>query len=134
MAGADVSMELFGLSEFTAKLGQLRGQARDIAADEMHQGGKAILAASQNLVPVETETLKRSGFVDRPETHGDWIALEVGYGGDASGAGDYAVIQHEDLTLRHPRGGQAKFLEQPALEMFPAIERRIARRLGGELR
>jgi hypothetical protein len=26
----------------------------------------------------------------------------------------YALYVHEDLTMNHPRGGQAKFLEQPA--------------------
>ena len=25
----------------------------------------------------------------------------------------YAAYQHEELTLRHPRGGQAKYLEEP---------------------
>lgn len=29
----------------------------------------------------------------------------------------YAVKQHEDLTLNHPNGGEAKFLERPVREM-----------------
>ena len=33
----------------------------------------------------------------------------------------YAVYQHEILWYNHPRGGQAKFLEQPANEMRPVL-------------
>lgn len=33
----------------------------------------------------------------------------------------YAVYQHEILWYNHPRGGQAKFLEQPANEMRPVM-------------
>lgn len=39
----------------------------------------------------------------------------------------YAAIQHEDMSLNHPNGGQAKFLEQPARELrheMAAIVRR----------
>lgn len=33
----------------------------------------------------------------------------------------YAVYQHEVLWYNHPRGGQAKYLEQPANEMRPLL-------------
>jgi len=33
----------------------------------------------------------------------------------------WALVQHEDATLRHPNGGQAKFLEQPFLEMVGQV-------------
>ena len=35
-------------------------------------------------------------------------SVQVGY------TQDYAVRVHEDLEMRHPNGGQAKFLEEPA--------------------
>ena len=35
--------------------------------------------------------------------------------------GSYAAIVHEEMTLRHPGGGQAKFIEQPWLEEAPKI-------------
>lgn len=37
-------------------------------------------------------------------------SLVVGY------SAPYALRVHEDLAMRHPRGGQAKFLEQPMRE------------------
>jgi hypothetical protein len=33
----------------------------------------------------------------------------------------YARIQHEDMTLNHPNGGQAKYLEQPARQLAPEM-------------
>lgn len=44
------------------------------------------------------------------------LARRVGYGdleGHVVVDQVYARLQHEDLTLNHPRGGQAKYLEQP---------------------
>lgn len=35
--------------------------------------------------------------------------------------GSYAVVVHEDMTMRHPNGGQAKFIEQPYLEEAPKV-------------
>jgi hypothetical protein len=43
--------------------------------------------------------------------------------------GAYANIIHEDMTLRHPNGGQAKFIEQPALEQASKVPDRIEERL-----
>ena len=38
---------------------------------------------------------------------------------------EYAAYQHEQLDLRHPGGGQAKYLETAALESARDIERII---------
>jgi hypothetical protein len=35
--------------------------------------------------------------------------------------GAYAIIVHEDMTMRHPNGGQAKFIEMPYLEEAPKV-------------
>lgn len=40
---------------------------------------------------------------------------QVGY------AAPYAMYVHENLSMPHPRGGQAKFLEQPARMYAPQI-------------
>lgn len=41
------------------------------------------------------------------DTH---ASVAVGYGAS------YALYVHEDLTMNHPRGGQAKFLTTPAVQ------------------
>jgi hypothetical protein len=43
--------------------------------------------------------------------------------------GLYALVVHEDASLRHPNGGQYKFIEQPALEEAPNVPKRIESKL-----
>ena len=43
--------------------------------------------------------------------------------------GSYALIIHEDMTLRHPNGGQAKFIEMPYLEEAPKVPDALTTRL-----
>lgn len=51
-----------------------------------------------------------------------------GHGSEVVYTAPYAVYVHEDLTARHPRGGQAKYLEQPARRLATSGEyRRIIR-------
>ncbi|MDP8286974.1 MAG: hypothetical protein RAP03_09855, partial [Candidatus Electryonea clarkiae] len=42
---------------------------------------------------------------------------------------NYTIRQHEDLTLNHPGGGNAKFMERPFLEAIPTMEAKIAAKL-----
>lgn len=81
-----------------------------------------IMTRSKRLVPVDLGALKGSGYVTLPEVSGSTIKVELGYGGPAK---DYAVKQHEDLTLNHPDGGQARYLAQAAEEHEPALLRTV---------
>lgn len=88
---------------------------------------KAILSKAKALCPVETGDLKRSG---------DWEVKKglTGVTGNVSFSSPYAVKQHEDQTLNHPNGGQAKFLEQPYNEskakIIKDIKDELAKGLG----
>jgi hypothetical protein len=50
----------------------------------------------------------------------------------------YAAAQHENLGLRHPRGGQSKFLENAVTAAAPTLQNVVAsqvvKRLGRGLR
>lgn len=37
----------------------------------------------------------------------------------------YAARQHEELTYRHPKGGQAKYLESALNELLPTLHQRL---------
>lgn len=50
------------------------------AASGLYQAGTVLMATSQQLVPVDTGTLKRSGMVEEPVVNGDSIEITVGYG------------------------------------------------------
>lgn len=73
-----------------------------------HAAAEVILAASQPLVPVDKGDLKASG---RVEDSG--IGAAIVYDAASPEGYPYGIKQHEDLTLHHPNGGQAKFLEAP---------------------
>ncbi|TDC42091.1 minor capsid protein [Micromonospora sp. KC213] len=63
-----------------------------------------LLGESNLLVPHEEGDLERSGEVTSDESTGEVV---VSYDRP------YAVKQHEDLTLRHDEGREAKYLEKP---------------------
>ena len=74
--------------------------------DGMERAGEYLLRKSQEIVPVDTGTLKASGYT-----------LTWGYGFDAKFtvgySAPYAVYVHEDLLAKHKPGQYAKFLERP---------------------
>jgi hypothetical protein len=72
------------------------------AARGLHILGEHVLLISNDRVPLDEATLQRSG-----EVHVDEETLEASITYDT----EYAVRQHEDLTLNHPNGRRAKFLE-----------------------
>lgn len=63
-----------------------------------------LLQVSSGLAPHEEGDLERSGEVSSDRASG---AVAVSYDRP------YAVRQHEDMTLRHDDGRQAKYLEEP---------------------
>jgi hypothetical protein len=73
-----------------------------------HAAAEHLLAASQPLVPVDKGDLKASGRVEQEGT-----GARVIYDAVSPEGYPYGIRQHEDMTLHHPHGGQAKFLEQP---------------------
>ena len=67
------------------------------------------------LDPDPGTSLEESGRVERTPT-----GYRVIY--DA----DYAAYQHENLHIRHPRGGGPKFLERAVLTLAPQVDRFVA--------
>lgn len=72
--------------------------------DGLLVAGEHLLQTSSGLVPHEEGDLERSGEVSSDPGSG---TVAVSYDRP------YAVKQHEDLTLRHDDGRQAKYLEEP---------------------
>lgn len=95
---------------------------RDAAADGLEQFGEAMLTSSNERVPIEEGALERSG-----DTDSDREKLRVSIFYDTP----YAAVQHEDTTLRHDEGREAKYLEttlkERGREMAPFIRDRIRR-------
>jgi hypothetical protein len=95
------------------------GEGNTAAAD-------VLLDGALDRVPRDTNELAETGTVST-EQGGRAAAVSFGT--------DYAAVQHEDLTLEHPGGGEAKFLENAARAEQSAMLRAAAaplrRVLGG---
>lgn len=112
----------------TQKLRTIRARLPAVIADLNRGNARAILAASQPLVPVDTGTLKRSGRVKRAAKG----AARLIYGGPGfknprtKRNVDYAGYVHYRLDVKHPIG-QAQFVGQPLRTERPAREKATAR-------
>jgi len=77
---------------------------RGATTEGLSLAAEHLLQVSSGLVPHEEGDLERSG-----EVSSDPASQSVAVSYDRP----YAVRQHEDMTLRHDEGRQAKYLEQP---------------------
>lgn len=96
---------------------------RAVLGQELFWEAQEAYLKSQELVPVDTGTLKSSGTVVGPVDEGDTLSVTIGYGG---AAGEYAVYVHEDLEASHLAPTQAKFLEAAIIEQSRLMGRRIS--------
>ena len=125
-----LSVEVKGTAQVRARLAALVASVPTVVAAALYQEAELVMTTSKDQVPVDTGTLKNSGFVNDPDVNGGEIAVVLGYGGAASA---YALKQHEDLTLRHD-DGNAKFLERPVLAAGKGLAARLAARVKSALR
>lgn len=93
--------------------------------DDLYEGAKIILKASDERVPKETGRLLAGGLVKRERSGNSAVGIVYG--------GPYARYQHEHLYFKHPTGGQAKFLETAMLEKGRAAINKAGEHLWGRL-
>jgi len=99
--------------------------ARAAAMKALHSGAEAVLSEAINETPILTGTLRRSGTViDAPGEGAVYVSFST----------PYAVKQHEDLTLNHPRGGKAKYLEDPLKRNINKVKRLVELKVQQALR
>lgn len=72
--------------------------------------GDDLLGKAQREAPVEEGTLRGSGKSEVTVEH-DRVSVEVSF------STPYAARQHEETSWKHPKGGKAKYLEDPLKEM-----------------
>ncbi len=90
--------------------------------EAIRYGLKPIYDESQRLVPVDTRTLKRSGFVEVRSGKTQHTVV-IGYG--RYGRPHYAAMVHERMDFRHAPPTQAKFLEQAISSKGGDFSRRV---------
>lgn len=107
-------IKIDGFKETYKAMGLLEEEIQKAALKGVKKLADNILGESQKLVPVDTGILKESGAID---TDKKTNIVTISYNTP------YARKQHEDNTLNHPKGGQAKYLEQPFNEKSGEIEK-----------
>lgn len=135
---ADFHVEVEGDLELHRLLMQLGDEGPMAVARALYQESERVMTNAKRLTPVKTGNLRASGHVSLPAFTDDAVEVVLGFGGPA-GSGNhggesnaeevgYAVYVHEDMTKHHPVG-QAKFLEQPAMEAMIALPNVVEKEL-----
>jgi hypothetical protein len=125
-----IRVEVSGYEEVRRSIARM-GKAGQAAAKTVLKGvADSILIRAKLLCPVDDVDggqLRESGRVTRPTATKNSVSTGIVFGGDpllpvlaGHSMNVYAVVQHEDLTLKH-RTGQAKFLEQPFFAAAPQV-------------
>ncbi len=104
-----VRMDLKGDKEMARKIAAIGKKYPDRILTVLTKTAELIMTISKGLVPVDFGILRTSGHVVSAVKKGKGFVVEMVYGGAAS---DYALVQHEDLSLSHTVGGP-KYLEAP---------------------
>lgn len=128
MAGRDgFSVLLGGEKEAARRLMMLATEFPKTVAEELNAIAEITMTDAKERTPVEFGVLKGSGKVAK---HASARKLEARLTYGTS----YAVWVHERTELRHPRGGEAKFLERAlnktAATFVVDMVRRVKARLG----
>ncbi|MBM7767358.1 minor capsid protein [Glutamicibacter nicotianae] len=82
-----------------------------------------VLGESNKIIPHEEGTLQNTGATSVDTKN---LRAAVSYNTP------YAVVQHEDLSLRHDEGRQAKFLETALASEKDAVREIVRRTIAGE--
>lgn len=125
-----IRAEVSGEKEVAESLGRCGKAGTDAAKLVLKEFAERILSRARPLVPVDDEDggqLRDSGRITRPTATARSVSAGIVFGGAALEAtmeprryNVYAIIQHEDMGLRH-NNGQAKFLEQPFFAEAPGV-------------
>lgn len=106
-------LQIDGFKEIYKAMGLVEEEITKAAIKGMKVTAQNILGESQKLVPVDTGTLQRSGVI---KTDNEKQVTTISYNTP------YALKQHEDASLNHPNGGEAKYLERPFNEKKGELE------------
>lgn len=107
---ARVDVEMKGSERLTRLFEKASDAHRTVMAKAMVLEANRILNESKRIVPYKLGTLQDSGRVEAPKIDANGIEVEITYGGKAKA---YAAVQHWDVTLNHPNGRQALYLQTP---------------------
>lgn len=102
---------------------EIKGIVRRAAVAGLREGVELAKERSISLAPIETGELKAKAYTDVDEN------TLIGIVGYDLPRDIKTIKQHEDLSYHHPRGGQAKFLEEPVKQSGSEAQAKLAARM-----
>lgn len=118
MTGISVHLDTHILDNLPARVEQAGITGLNMAGERLRGLSVAVTPIDEGDLRSATAVISASSTREGVKVHNDSV---------------YAARQHEELGWRHPRGGQAKYLEQPALanasELFGIVGAQIRRNL-----
>lgn len=108
-----ITVQLQGAEEVRRSVREVAKRYPRAMAGAIYKLAIAIFSNALPRVPVEFGALRASGYVAPPQGEGLEADIELGFGTV------YAVPQHERLDYKHPRGGEAKYLEKAVYAVTP---------------
>ena len=117
--------DIFGSTAkgIVARVQKTKEQERKGSKRGLLVGGEHVLGVSNERVPHEDGDLERSGGVSQDDDGNTAISYDT----------EYAVVQHEDTSLHHDSGRQAKFLESAVIEEREVVLQIVAAAIKKEL-
>ena len=100
-----MKIEIKGMAELQKTLKGMPAKTESAVHKELQKITLDLQGKSQKLAPVDTGDLRGSAFAEV-----DGLDGTVGF------TEPYALRQHEEVGYRHPKGGEAKYLETPYKE------------------
>lgn len=106
------------------------GKAYSILVEEITRAQQEV----QMQVPVDTGRLKTGSYITLDPSSGKLRPTIIGSAEaiDPDTGEEYAEIQHETTTFKHPNGGKPFFIRDPFVDMVARIDRRFRSELGYE--
>lgn len=117
-------MSMFNMGQVGANLLAAKRRVDDAGRKGLYAAGEHVLGVSNRQAPIEEGDLIRSGGVSQDDAGQTAISYDT----------PYAVRQHEDMSLKHDAGRNAKFLEKALASEAPKITELIAAALRGAIR
>jgi hypothetical protein len=112
-----------GDKKLLRKLQALAESAPEATAAALYQEALGVMASAVKKAPVEFGVLRNSAYTSPPTKRKGEAVVEVGFGTN------YGAFQHERTGLKHPRGGQAKYLQAALNEARTGYLERLGKRI-----
>lgn len=112
------------------------GRVKAASGAGAHSAGRALAERTRPRVPIDTGAMRASVDVQM-DVAGDDATAMVSVRRPDIGRADgtiVTIVQHEDTSLNHPRGGEAKFLERSFREYEGQAKTTFAQNISAALR